>query len=135
MSTNYAKRQPLDGNGNVYTNSPPPFTAFQRFSEENASVSSVVTLTDNTTVVEVAAVGQAAVVKWIAASDTIASVISAEGTANYDVIIPSGMLRRLVVPQETAGTSSIVGLNKQAGLYNRIAYKTVGIGSVLTAEY
>lgn len=135
MSTNYAKRQPLDANGNVYTNSPPPFLALQRFADEDGSVSSVITLNDSTTVIEVEAVTSAALVKWIATSDTQASVVSTQANANYDVIVPAGTLRRLVVPQETAGTASIVGAGVQAGTYRRVAYKNMGTGSVLTAEY
>lgn len=103
---------------------------------ENATASSVITVNDNTTDLEVAAIGSTGFVKWIARSDTTASVISSVGgQANFDVIIPAGTVRRLVIPRETGGTSSIVGANIQNGLYNRVAYKTGGIGSILTTQY
>lgn len=135
MSTNQTRELPRDKNGNIIQEAPPSYTALQRFSEENASVSSVITLNPNTTHVELAAINSAVVAKWISLTDTTASVISAEGTANYDVIVPSGMVRHLIPPIETIGTSSIAGLNIQGGLYRRLAYKSVGVGSVLTAEY
>lgn len=112
-----------------------PKPALVTRTSENATASSVVTLSDNTTMIELAAVGGTAVLKWIQTSDTTASVISEAGTANYDHVIPSGQVRRFVVPQESIGTSSIVGANKQNGLYNRVAYKTVGVASVMTTEY
>lgn len=102
---------------------------------ENATASSVITLNDNTTDLEVGAVGAPVFVKWVGRSDTTASVISAAGTANYDVLVQSGTVRRLVIPRETQGTSSIVGANISNGLYNRVAYKTGGIGSVFTTQY
>lgn len=135
MSLNYARELPRDKDTNALQGVAPAYTALQRFSSENAIVSSVVTLTDNTTHIELAAIGQAVVVKWIAQSDTQASVLSAAGTANYDVMVASGTVRKLIPPIETIGTSSIVGLNRQAGLYRRMAFRTIGIGSVLTAEY
>lgn len=111
------------------------YVALVTTSSENATVSSVITLNDNTTTLEVAAVGGAAALKWITAGNTNPSIITAAGTANFDHVIPSGAMRRFVVPIETVGTSSIVGLNKQAGLYNRVAYKSVGVASIMTTQY
>lgn len=107
---------------------------------ENATVSSVVTLNDNCTDLEVAAVGAPVFYRWVPRSETAgvapaASVIIAAGTANFDAVIPSGAVRRLVVPIETIGTSSIVGANIANGLYNRIAYRTFGAASVLATQY
>lgn len=114
---------------------PSPAISLQSRNAENATASSVITLNDNTTLMEIAAVGAPAAIRWVATTDTQASVVTVIGTANYDHIIPSGTYRKFVVPQEVIGTSSIVGLNKQSGLYNRIAYKTIGVGSILSAEY
>lgn len=97
--------------------------------------SSVITVNDNTTDLEVAAVGSTGYVKWISRGDNIASVISTSGTANFDVVIPAGTVRRLVIPRETAGVGSIVGANIQNGLYNRVAWKTDGVGSILATQY
>lgn len=135
MSLNQTREIPRDKNGNALQGVTPSYKALQVFAEENATVSSVVTLNANTTHIEFAAINSAAVARWVPTTDTQASVISAEGTANYDVIIPSGVVRKLIPPIETIGTSSIVGLNIQGGLYRRLAYKSVGVGSVLTAEY
>lgn len=136
MSTQYAKGLPLDKNGNSMQNYPANVIALQRYGSENGTASSVLSFTDNTSAIEVGTSGgNGAVLKWIAASDTQASVISAAGTANYDHYIPANSLRRFVIPQETQGVSSVVGVNTQAGLYKRVAIKSAGISSVLTSEY
>lgn len=136
MSQNTYKPLPIDKNGNEFQLSPPNFVALKQYTSENGTVSSVITVTDNTTILEVATGGVSAVVKFIASGDTTASVIGIAGsTANYDVAIPANTVRKLAIPQETQGVSSIVGLNKQAGLYNRFAWKTNGIGSIMGVEY
>ncbi len=136
MSINYAQELPRDKNGTAIQNAPPPYLANQRFTSENATVSSVVTLSDDTTEIEVAAIGTAAVVRFIASTDTQASVISIAGaTSNYDVVIAPNTVRKLVLPQERQGTSSIVGAGVQAGTYRRIAWKSTGVGSIMGVEY
>lgn len=116
-----------------------PKTAASTIGSENAAVSSVITLTDNTTTVEVGAFGTGAVVKWITIGDTESSVVSAgAGGGNYDVIIPLNYIRRLPVPMEVTPTASSLsggGANSANGLYKRLAYKTLGIGSILTVQY
>lgn len=134
----YTKSLPRDGGGEPMQEYPAPVLAQQRFTSENATVSSVVTLTHNTTAIEIATVGGAAAMKWITQGDTQASIITIAGTtSNYDHIIPTGTVRRFVVPIETQGAQqgSAVGINRQNGLYQRIAYKSMGIASVLTSEY
>lgn len=138
MSTNNTKSIPRDKGGEALQSFPPVALAQQRSTSENATVSSVLTVSDNTVSLEVAAVGTAAAFKWIARTDTTASVITIAGaTANYDHIIQSGETRKFAIPQEVAGASqgSVVGINRQAGLYQRYAIKSMGIGSVLTAEF
>lgn len=137
MSVNYTKPLPKDaGSSEVMQDYPSARLALQSRTSENATVSSVVTLNDGTTMMEVTAVGTAAVIKWIPTTDTAASVISIAGaTANYDHVIPAGVLRRFVVPQERNAITSIAGANVMNGLYARVAYKSTGIGSVLTSEY
>lgn len=114
---------------------PAPFLAIQSRTSENAVVSSVITLTDRTTALEVTAVGGTAALKWIATTSTNPSVLTGAATANYDHIIPAGTMRRFVVPQERAGVSSVSGANIMNGLYQRVAYITTGIASVLTSEF
>lgn len=129
---------PNDKNQNALQEYPPAKLAYQRFSSENAVNSSVISVSHNTTMIEVTAVGGAAVLKWIPTTDTTASVISAAGaTANFDNVIAPNTTVRYAIPIETQGTGnqSVVGQNRQNGLYQRVAYKTVGIASVLVAEF
>lgn len=132
---NYAKGIPIGNNGAAMTNLPAPFKALATYSSENATASSVITMNDNTTAIELGANGSAAVMRWVASTDTTASVVSAASGANFDHFIPSGTYRRFVVPVESMPQTSIVGANKQNGLYNRYAYKTIGAASVLATEY
>lgn len=119
-----------------FSDASPVGPAKKQYLSENGTASSVITLTDNTTVVEVGAVGVPVYVKWIARSDTTASVIAAAGsTANFDDYIPANTTRIFPIPIETIGTSSIVGANIQHGLYNRIAWKSAGVGSVIGVEF
>lgn len=131
----YANPVPNDVSGNDIQGAAMLIPGLVAMTSENATVSSVITVNDNTTDLEVSAVGTTGFVKWIGRSDTTASVITAAGTANYDVVIPAGTLRRLVIPRETQGTSSIVGANIANGLYNRYAIKSAGIGSILSVQY
>ena len=134
--SDYSKRAASDANGAVHPGETPvPFKAISTTASDNAVVSSVITLTDNTTNLEVAAVGATAFVRFVPRTDGAASVVSAAGTANFDNVVPAGTVRKFVVPIETIGTSSIVGANIQNGLYNRVAYKTAAPGSVLTTQY
>lgn len=135
MATNYAPKLPRDSTGEPMQEYPSAKTANVTHASDNNATSSLITLNDNTTAVEIAAVGAGAVVKWIATTNTNPSVISAAGTANFDHVIAPNTVRRFVVPIETIGVSSIVGANKQNGLYNRMAVKSVGAASVLSTEY
>ena len=135
MSTQYTNALPVDRKGQTMQEFATPAVALATSAAENSSVSSVLTLHDNTTTLEVTAVGTTATIKWIAVGNTNPSVITAAGTANFDNAIPANTTRRFSVPVETIGTSSIVGLNKQNGLYNRVAIKSVGVASILTTQY
>lgn len=123
------------GSNEVLQAYPAPFLALLSRTSENAAVSSVITMTDRTTALEVTALGGTAALKWIATTNTNPSVITAAGTANYDHIIPAGTMRRFVVPQERAGIPSISGANIMNGLYQRVAYVTGVAASVLTSEF
>uniref|UniRef100_A0A6M3J6T3 Uncharacterized protein n=1 Tax=viral metagenome TaxID=1070528 RepID=A0A6M3J6T3_9ZZZZ len=115
-----------------------PKTARKQYYSSNASTSSVITLTQDTTAIEMVATTVPAAIRWIATTDTAGSVVGVPGaTANWDHILPAGETAFLPVPIEANGTTygSVVGVNRERGLYRRIAYISLGIGSVLTAEF
>ena len=133
---NYAPLTPRDKGGSPKENYPPAKISLASSTDENASVSSVISFTHNTTEIEVAAVGQGIAGRW--AGNQAVSVVTASGTANFDFIVPSGEARRYVVPVSVFSGSyaSVQGVNRAEGLYQNIAYKTLaGNGSVLTAEF
>ena len=137
---NYAKQLPVDKNGGLMTEFSAPFQALARYTTENGTASSVITVSADTTTLEVAAVGGASAIRWVTTADTEASIITIAGaTANYDHIIPASTVRRFVIPKETAGTNtgagSIVGINPTNGLFRRVALKSMGVASVLISEF
>lgn len=142
MAQNYAASIPSDKEGHELQEFAAPFKANARYSNNNATVSSVITLNDNTTVVEVSAVGQSVALRWVPASETaavspFASVITTSGgTANFDHVIPANYFRRFVVPIETIGVNSIVGIGVQAGTYRRVALVSAAtVSSVMVSEF
>lgn len=135
MANNYATILQRDKGGEPMQHYAPPFKSLAVYKRDNGSASSVITLTDSTTTVEVSAVGATGYVRWIASSDTTASVVGTASGANFDHVIPAGVVVKLAVPKETGGTSSIVGVNVQEGLYKRLAGITVGVGSIMTNEF
>lgn len=111
-----------------------PFKALVTRLRENAAASSVITLGDNTTELEIAATGAPAYIRFVSTTDTAASVVSTAAAANFDFAIASNSVRRFPIPIEAfVAQSSIVGLNKQYGLYNRVAI--IGAASVASTEY
>lgn len=134
---NVAGQLPRDLGNQPMQEFPAPILAKTRYASENSTASSVITVGHNTVSLEVAAIGGPAVLKWIATTDTTASVISAAATANFDHVIPTGMMRRFGMPRESAGTSaqSVQGVNRGEGLYQRFAIKSIGVASVLVAEF
>lgn len=139
---NYAKALPRDKDGGLMSQYPAPASALGVYGSENATASSVISLTNNTTAIEVAVVGTGvvgAVLRWVGTADTQASVISAAGTANFDHAIPLATgFRRFVVPIESmpqTAPSIAGGANTQNGLYRRVAIKSIGVASVLLSEF
>lgn len=150
MSKNYAGGTPMGENGVPIfgADSPAPYKAVEQYTYENATASSVITLTQDTTAVEVSTGGVPAFVRWVPTTETaavspFASVITIAGTsANYDFVVPANAVRRFVVPIESsvnttfgATITSVQGQNREYGLFQRVAVKTAGIGSVMVAEY
>lgn len=137
MSINYAPQLPIDRAGTGMQEFAMPLKAKVIIHKENASTSSVISFGHDTMAIEVGAVTTGAVMRWVATTDTAGSVISAAGTANFDHFIPAGTIRRFVIPIEKIGAQqgSVVGANRQNGLYQRVAFKSTAIGSVLLTEY
>ncbi len=139
----YSPALPVDKGSVPMQEYPAPIVAKEQYTNENATASSVISVTHDTTTIEVAAIGQAAAIRWVPVTETAAvspfgSIITVAGTtANYDHILPAGTVRRFVIPRETQGLApgSVVGANRLNGLYQRVAVKSAGIGSVLLAEY
>lgn len=110
------------------------------YSSENAIVSSVITLTADTTTLEIAAVGAPAVMRFVRVGDgtgAATSVISAVAGANVDHVIPKDTVLKIAVPIEVVyqAPSSMVGANIQNGLYRRAAIKSIGIASIMFSEF
>src|SRR3990167_9424816 len=125
---------PHDKGNNVMQEFPAATSVLAMYASENSSTSSVISVTHDTTTIEVAAVGGPAVVRWITTGNTEASVISIAGsTANFDHVIGTGTVRRFVLPIESVGSyaASVQGANRAEGLYQRVAIKSIGVASVL----
>ena len=141
MADNYAKGKPLGINGVPFFDSPPAVAAIATNMRDNGATSSILVLNQNTTAIEVGATGGPAYIKWLtqAVVDTSVagtSVISAAGTANFDHIIPSGEVRRFVVPIATIPVhTSVQGANRLNGLYPNVAYATGPVASVAVTQY
>lgn len=128
---------PRDKGNSEMQEYPAAIKAKATFAKDNGSVSSVISFTDDTSALEISAVGGAAVMRWVATTDTAGSVLSTAAGANFDHVISANTTRRFAVPKESVGTGaqSVVGINREFGLYQRAAFKSVGIASVLTNEY
>jgi hypothetical protein len=144
MAQNYAAGTPVGGNQVPLYGSPAAFKSVQEFYSPNAVASSVVTLSQNTTALEIAAGATPVIMRWVAIADGTGAQTSviAVGTPNFDHVIPANTVRRFVVPIETgvnamagATTTSFVGQNREYGLYQRVAYKTEAAASVYVSEY
>lgn len=140
MATNYAKQLVIDKAGTPYQNSPPAASAIARYVSENATASSFIGVTDDTTAIEIASGGVPTALRWVPTTDTQASVVAIAGaTANFDHIIPPNTVKRFVIPVDTTASvppqTSQVGANRRNQLYQRFAWKTQGIGSVYGSEF
>lgn len=134
----YTRGMPVDPSGDVMQEFAIPKLAFARYTSENAAASSVISASHDATSLEVTAIGAGAVLRWVAASDTQGSVISAAGaTSNYDHVIPPNSLRRFAIPIESISPNfaSVQGANRANGLYQRYAIKSVGAASVMVSEF
>jgi len=130
---NYARELPLDKNNIPYP-VPPSKTSYQS-QAGNPTVSSVLTLSPNTTVLSLMAIGGNAGNAGIIGKWGVASVT----TTNFDIQVNSGQTLTFVVPVSTqgTGTQSVQGINPTLGLFPAIALKgaTAQACSVFSAEY
>lgn len=139
--SNYAQPLPRDTGGAPMQEYPAPRVALAQYAVDNASASSVISVSHDTTAIEIAAIGASpigAVMRWVTTGDTQASIISAANlTENFDHVIGNNQVRRFVIPIESFANpgGSVVGINRGAGLYQRVAVKSTGVGSVLVTEY
>lgn len=122
---------------------PPAKVALSATNKENAVVSSILLLDQQTTEIEVNAVNQAVAGKWLAqatvdGSVAGTSVITAAGTANWDFIVQLNTVKRFVLPvsRHVSAPGSVQGIGPSEGLFPAVAFKTTaGNGSVLTGQY
>lgn len=146
MSTlNYARGLPIGNNEVPFYNSPPAIKAVTQTFSENAVVSSVITLSPNTTAIEITTVGAPVAMRWVSQADgttaatSVITTAGSGGTSNFDHVQTSASRVRFIVPIEVQnnaqGYSSQVGANIANGLFQRIAYKSQGIASVYVTEY
>ena len=140
---NYAAGTPVGNNQMlIQVQTPAPFKAISQYYSENGVASSVVTLTENTTAIEIAAGQSAVLMRWVYRADAATAATSVLAT-NWDHAIPANQVRRFVVPIEISNNgvqvgatiTSMVGANIENGLFRRVAYKNTSIGSVMTSEY
>lgn len=133
---------PLDVNRTAMQNFTGVASLLAVYSSENAAVSSVITLTQDTSSIEISAVGGPAVMRWVrndSGSGAPTSVVSAASGANFDHVIPSGDVKKFVVPNDQSlppvQAGSVQGTNRQYGLMRRVAYKSVGVASIMVNEF
>ena len=137
MASNYATPLPVDERSNVMQEFPSPVLALTTTAAVTA-LSSVFTLNNKTTSIEVGAPNSGVVIKWLAVGAAQTSVISSFAAGvNFDHFIPGGTYRRFVVPRETQGMAGPALPNSVHGLYQRLAAVpvTAAVSSVLIMEY
>lgn len=146
MSNNYAKPLPMDKNQAPMQQFPAPFPAVVTAAKfrDNAVASSTLTLNQNTSEIEIGAIGGlGAVIRWIPLTETptvspYSSVIASGLGANFDHFIPAGWYRQFVVPKETQGLGTApMQVGSTYGLYQRVAIINAGTTatSVLVSEF
>lgn len=131
---NYSNGKAIGNNNVPQYDAPAVASTVAIYGRAVGTASSVITLTQDTTDIEVAATGAAALIKWIRTTDTQASVTS----SGYDYVVAKDTVRHFVVPievQTSQGYSSVQGANRENGLYQRVATMSTGTASVYVTEY
>lgn len=138
MSVNPYPKLPRDNGQEAMQEYPSPKVALARYAGENATVSSVISVSHDTTALEIVTLGTGAAMRWVTTGDTQASIVTVAGsTSNFDHVIPPNEVRRFAIPIETQVTNpqSVQGANRLNGLYQRVAVRTLGVASVFLSEY
>ena len=65
---------------------PPAVKSLEQYVYENGTASSVISLTHDTTAIEIGTGGTAAVMRWVTTSDTQASIIAIAGARNLRLL-------------------------------------------------
>jgi hypothetical protein len=125
----YAAGTPVGNNEVPIYGSPAAVAAIATTIKDTApTASSIRTLTENTTAIEVGATGGPVYIKWLTQAVVDSSVagtsVIATGAANFDHMIPAASVRRFVVPivtNKAAGYGSFMGANVENGLYPNVA--------------
>ena len=123
------KKIPVDEMRSPLQEFPTALEAIQSFGVSNTAASSVVSLADNATNLEVTTGGNPVAIRWVPTTDTQASVIAVGGTANFDHVIAANATRKFAIPQEGPAVPSIVGAGVKEGLYRRVAWITAAANS------
>lgn len=128
--------QAIDRNGSPLIGYPSARRAEAQYLSNNAAVSSVITVDPDTTVIEITAGTVPALLRWIPTTETAAvSPFASVLSTNFDHAIGANQTRRFAIPIESQGVPSIVGYNIQNGLFQRYAYISGGVGSVIASEF
>lgn len=125
---------------------PAPYPALSTSTKfrDNAVASSTLTLTKDTSEIEVGAInGAGVVIRWVPLTETASvspysSVVSSGVGANFDHFVPAGWYRQFVVPKETQGLGTApLAVGSTFGLYQRVAIINAGTAasSVLVSEF
>ena len=125
---NYAMGKPVGDNQVPFFDSPPPIKAIATIAKSTtATVSSILILTQNTTAVEVGVVGGPVYIRWmnqaLVDSSVAGTSVLANGSANFDHVVPNNTVRRFVVPifgNYSEGYGSLVGANVANALYTHL---------------
>ena len=123
---------PKSKNDMQFDSAPPAYTAWASQSG-NPTASSVITLSDKTTIIEITAISGTAgsgglIGRWGSASVT---------SSVFDIFIPVGGSRQFAVPVSVFGTASIAGANVANGLYPTLSVMkaTAVATSIFSVEY
>ena len=141
---NYAPVTPKGKDGvPKYDTYGPAKVAITALNKENAAVSSILLLNNQTTELEITPTATTAF-KWLSQATIDSSVagtsvlVGAAVVPNFDFVIPATTTRRVVVPALSNGNeTSIAAARDLYGLAAGLAFKTAvnaAVGSVLTVQ-
>lgn len=138
MAISYAQAIARDEAGVPLQEFPAPVKATKTTVAVTA-ISSVFTFDNSSTSIEITAPNSPVAWRWLPVGSPLGSVVSSYATAaNFDHIIPSGQLRRFVIPRETQGIAGPALANSVHGLYQfgaAIPLNGTAAASILVSEF